>query len=296
MKPLVLGDVSISRVVEREGPHLPIADLFVDSDVSALAEHRNWLEPHFITPDNRVIHSFHCYVVRTKHFTALVDTCIGNHKHRPDYPNFHMRNGPFLKDLERLGVSRESVDIVMCTHLHVDHVGWNTMLEDGRWVPTFPNAKYLFGKKELAFWQNEIRNRGAHHTDDSIADSVIPILEAGAAVVVDEDHSIDDQVWLTPAPGHTPGQFCVHFRSGGSRAIMTGDIFHNPLQIARPDWNSIYCVDAAPAVATRRRLLERYCETGATILPAHFAYPPSGRIERSGNTFRYDVAGGSARP
>ncbi|MEW6633509.1 MAG: MBL fold metallo-hydrolase [Pseudomonadota bacterium] len=291
MKPLALGDITITRVVEREAPHLPIVDLFAGAEVDLLAPHRSWLEPHFITSDNRLIHSFHCFVVRTPRLTILVDTCIGNDKVRPEAPIFHMRNGTFLEDLARQGVRPEDVDFVMCTHMHVDHVGWNTRLENGRWVPTFPNAKYLFGRKEWEFWRQQYETNGPELWDGSIGDSVVPIVEADAHLLVDSDHQIDDAIWLSPSPGHTPGHFCVNIRRGGRRALMTGDVFHNAVQCARPEWNSIYCSDADQARATRRSILETFGDTDTAILPAHFASPTCGRFVSQGlGSWRYDVS------
>lgn len=288
MKTLSLGDITVTRIVEREGPHLPVGQLLPDADLDQLAPHRAWLEPHFLTPDNRIVHSFHSFVIRTPKLTAVVDTCIGNDKHRPDYPNFHMRRGPFLDDLARAGVRPEEVDLVMCTHLHVDHVGWNTRLSGGRWVPTFPNAKYLFGKAEFDFWRRELDLGGPQLSDNSIADSVIPIVEAGAAVMVESDHQIDDRIWLTPAPGHTPGQYSVHLKDR-RHAVMTGDIMHNPIQCAKPQWNSVYCIDQERARSTRRAFLEEFSDRDVLLLPAHFATPTCGRVIGEGDAWRYEV-------
>lgn len=288
MKSLSLGDITVTRIVEREGPHVLVGHLLPDADLDALAPHRAWLEPYFLTPDDHIIHSFHSFVIRTPKLTAVVDTCIGNDKHRPDYPNFHMRSGPFLDDLARAGVRPEEVDFVMCTHLHVDHVGWNTRLADGRWVPTFPNAKYLFGKAEFDFWRRELDTNGPHLSDDSIADSVIPIVEAGAAVMVESDHQIDDRIWLSPAPGHTPGQYCVNLKDR-QRAVMTGDIMHSPIQCAKPQWNSAYCIDQEQARSTRRAFLEEFSDRDVLLLPAHFATPTCGRVIAEGDAWRYEV-------
>ncbi|MDH3691889.1 MAG: MBL fold metallo-hydrolase [Gammaproteobacteria bacterium] len=289
MKTIALGDTTISRIVELEVPYLPASVLFPDSTPEALNSHREWLEPRFLTKEEMFVLSFHTYVVRTGHHTILVDTCIGNDKHRPDYPGFHMRDGSYLKDLTHYGVAPEDVDFVMCTHLHVDHVGWNTRLQDGKWVPTFPNAKYLFARKEWEFWKKELETNGSNLEDDSIADSVVPIVEAGAAVLVETDYAIDDEVWLTPSPGHTPGHYCVHLAGGGDEAVMTGDVLHSPVQCAEPDWNSTFCVLADQARATRRGLLEKYADTNVTILPAHFPTPTIGRFIGAGDTWRYQM-------
>jgi len=148
MIPQTIGDMTVSRIVEYEGPIFPPGFLFPDADDETLRANADWLQPAFIDPETgHLIMSFHSYVVRTPRHTILVDTCLGNHKHRPQRDFWHMRDGPYLADLAAMGIAPEDVDFVMCTHLHVDHVGWNTRLVDGRWVPTFPNARYLFGRR-----------------------------------------------------------------------------------------------------------------------------------------------------
>jgi glyoxylase-like metal-dependent hydrolase (beta-lactamase superfamily II) len=289
MKTIALGDMTISRVVDVEMPYMPVSVFLPDSTPEALDSYREWLEPRFLTKEGMLVLSFHSYLVRTGHHTILVDTCLGNDKNRPDYPGLHMRDGPYLDDLANCGVAPEDVDYVMCTHLHVDHVGWNTRLQDGKWIPTFPNAKYIFARQEWEFWKNELETNGPHLGDESIADSVVPIVEAGAAVLVETDYSIDDEVWLAPSPGHTPGHYCVHLAGGGSEAVMTGDVLHSPVQCAEPDWNSTFCFQADQARATRRGLLEKYADTNVTILPAHFPTPTAGRFVGAGDTWRYQM-------
>jgi glyoxylase-like metal-dependent hydrolase (beta-lactamase superfamily II) len=222
MKPITVGNIAISRVVELEGPLMPPQHLLPDATTEAMEAHRHWLAPNFLDPAGTLVMSIHTYVVRTKHHTILVDTCIGNDKERTLFPGWNRMQGPFLQTLASAGVKPEQVDYVLCTHLHLDHVGWNTRWQDGRWVPTFPNAKYLFACKEWEYWQGEYE-AGRETGDGSIADSVLPIVEAGKAVLVEGDHAIDDEMWLDPTPGHTPGHVCLHIKSGGKEAIMTGD-------------------------------------------------------------------------
>ena len=289
MKNLAVGNISISRVVETEGPFLQPQQLLPDSTAEVIESHKHWLAPHFLAPDGMFIMSIHTYVVRTKHHTILVDTCIGNDKERSLFPAWSRLQGPYLQNLEQLaGVKPEQVDYVLCTHLHVDHVGWNTRLVDSRWVPTFPNAKYLFARKEWEYWKGEYE-AGRDAGDGAIADSVLPIVEAGKAVLVEGDHAIDDEVWLDPTPGHTPGHVCVHVKSGGKEAIMTGDMMHHPVQCAEPQWSSGFCTDPEQSRQTRRAFLDRYADSGVTILAAHFASPTAGHIVPAGNTWRLKV-------
>ena len=205
MKHLALGDINISRVVEMEGPFMQPQQLLPEAKSEVIESHKHWLAPNFLAADGMFIMSIHTYVIRTKHHTILVDTCVGNDKERALFPGWSKMQGPYLQTLEQVGgVKPEQVDYVLCTHLHVDHVGWNTRLVNGKWVPTFPNAKYLFARKEWEFWKQE-SERDSSTGDGSIVDSVVPIVEAGKAVLVEGDHAIDDQVFLEPTPGHTPG-------------------------------------------------------------------------------------------
>jgi glyoxylase-like metal-dependent hydrolase (beta-lactamase superfamily II) len=289
MKNLTVGNISISRVVETEGPFLQPQQLLPDAKAEVIESHKHWLAPHFLAPDGMFIMSIHTYVVRTKHHTILVDTCVGNDKERSLFPAWSRMQGPYLQTMaSAAGIKPEQVDYVLCTHLHVDHVGWNTRLVNGKWVPTFPNAKYLFARKEWEFWKGEYE-AGREAGDGSIADSVIPIVEAKKAVIVEGDHAIDDQVWLEPTPGHTPGHVCVHVKDGGKEAIMTGDMMHHPVQFAEPQWSSGFCTDPRQSAATRRAFLERNCDNGKLIMAAHFATPTVGYVAPAGNAFRLKI-------
>jgi glyoxylase-like metal-dependent hydrolase (beta-lactamase superfamily II) len=289
MKHLAVGDINISRVIEWEGPFVQPQQLLPEAKNDVIASHKHWLAPHFMTDDGTFIMSIHTYVIRTKHHTILVDTCVGNDKDRSLFPAWSKMQGPYLQTLEQVGgVKPEQVDYVLCTHLHVDHVGWNTRLVNGKWVPTFPNAKYLFARKEYEFWKQE-SERDQSTGDGSIVDSVVPIVEAGKAVLVEGDHAIDDQVFLEPTPGHTPGHVCIHVKGGGKEALMTGDMMHHPVQTSEPQWSSSFCTDPKASAATRRAFLERNCDTGRMILAAHFATPTVGTIVPNGNSFRLKV-------
>jgi glyoxylase-like metal-dependent hydrolase (beta-lactamase superfamily II) len=251
--------------------------------------HKHWLAPHFLAADGMLILSIHSYVVRTRHHTILVDTCVGNDKNRIHSRNWNRMQGPYLKSLEQVGnVKPEQVDYVLCTHINVDHIGWNTRWVNGEWIPTFPNARYVFVRKEWEFWKQK-SERDKNAEDGSIVDSVTPVVEAGRAVFVEGDHAIDDQVFLEPTPGHTPGHVCVHVKGGRKEAIMSGDVMHHPVQIAEPHWSSIFCIDPKTAAETRRAFLERNADTGRMILAAHFPTPTVGTIVSSGDGFRLKV-------
>lgn len=274
-----VGDVRIARVVEMEGPS-PGTFLFPDATPEKLLQHA-WLQPHFLTGDGRVIASVHAFVVESQGKTIVVDTCVGNDKPR-DVKAWNMRKGRFLEDLAEAGFPRERVTTVVCTHLHVDHVGWNTMMKDGHWVPTFPNARYLIGRREWNYWKEE--EGGDKVVRD---DSVRPILAAGLADLVSRTHKLTSEVYLEPTPGHTPGHVSVHIASKGAEAVITGDLMHHPVQCAEPAWASHFDVDAGKARVTRRAFLQKYSDGRTLVLGTHFAAPTAGRFAAEGGAFRF---------
>ena len=289
-----LGQVTITRVIQSERPVLAASTIFPASTDEALAAHRAWLEPRLLDPaTGLLVLAFHTFVIRTRRQTILVDTCGGNDKPRPGKPRYHEQRWPYLERLGAIGVRPEAVDVVVCTHLHVDHVGWNTRLVDGRWVPTFPRARYLFARAEWEFWREEYRS--ARFTDDPYyEDSIVPVIDAGQVDLVNSDHAIDDGVRLEPTPGHTPGHVCVRVTGGDREAVMSGDLMHHPVQCAEPDWSSCFCVDPERSRRTRRAFLERHAGTDTLIMPAHFPTPSVGRVVRTGDAYRFafEASGG----
>ncbi len=282
-----VGGVRIDRVVEFEQPLLPPATLLPALTGAVLERHRRWLEPALLDPQTGLlVISFHTFAIRTPRSLILVDTCSGNDRERPQKERYHRKTWPYLENLANAGVAPEAVDYVLCTHLHVDHVGWNTYLRDGRWTPTFPNARYLFDRAEWAFWQAEYETD--RFTDDPYyEDSILPVVAAGQADFVSGDHEIDPWVRLEPSRGHTPGHVCVRIRDGGAEAVMTGDMMHHPLQCAEPALSSCFCVDPRQSHLTRRAFLERHADGDTLVLPAHFPTPTGGRVKSAGSGFRF---------
>ena len=276
-----VGDVRISRVVEIEGAS-PGTFLFAQATPERLLQHA-WLKPHFLTDDGRTIGSIHCFVVESGGRRIVVDTCVGNDKPR-EVKAWNLRQGRFLADLAEAGFPRESIDTVLCTHLHVDHVGWNTMLVERRWVPTFPKARYLFAREEWAHWSGEPEGPDREVRNDSVR----PVLEAGLAELVDSDYRLTAEVFLEPTPGHTPGHVSVRISSRGAEAVITGDLMHHPVQCAEPGWASRFDVDPAKARRTRRKFLERYADRSVLVLGTHFAAPTGGRVVRAGAGYRFE--------
>ncbi len=288
-----IGEFSLNRVIESEEPLFDAATFLPDSTPDVIEANREWLFPKFIDPStSKLIITVQSYILKTPRYTILIDACVGNDKDRPARPMWHRMNNPYLADLAAAGVQPEEVDFVMCTHLHVDHVGWNTRLVDGRWVPTFPNAKYIFGKKELEFWMEREKTGEEGPVPNVYADSIGPVMDANQAVLVDMDHQFDNGIWFEPAPGHTPGNFVINLESGNKKAVLTGDVMHHPIQLARPEWSSRACEDRVQSAATRRALIERYADTDTMIAPAHFASPSTGHICSHGDHFRFKLTGG----
>ena len=257
-----IGNVKITRFVEMETMS---KGTFVlpDATLENIQRAGKWLRPHFADESGRVRMSVHAYVVESQGKRIVVDTCIGNDKPR-GFPGWNMLQTNFLSDLEQGGFPPDSINLVLCTHLHVDHVGWNTMLVGGRWVPTFGKARYLIGRKEWAHWSVQEDK----FVRDPIEDSVRPVVDAGLTDLVEDTHRISEEIWLEPTPGHTPGHFSVRISSQGQQAVITGDLMHHPVQCEHPEWNCGFDSDHDLARKTRREFLARYADAAALATAA----------------------------
>jgi len=276
-----IGDVSITHVVEIELPGLS----FILPD--AIPENLRtipWLKPPFVDEAWEAVACIQTLIVESQDQRILVDTCIGNDK-RFRLKHWNNRSGPFLQDIASAGYPAESINTVLCTHLHADHVGWNTTLKDHRWVPTFSDAEYLFGRVE---WDH-FKNLDEEMANDIREQSVQPIVDADLHTLVETDHKITDEVWLEPTPGHTPGHVSVHIKSGDTQAIITGDCIHHPSQMAHPEWTCSFDHDSNQAESTRRGFLNQYADTPTLIIGTHFAAASAGHIIRDGNVFRFET-------
>jgi glyoxylase-like metal-dependent hydrolase (beta-lactamase superfamily II) len=280
-----IGDVTITSIIERDGPWRTPEAMFPDYAPEVGRAHLAGLDPVvYDAASNRMVITYQTFVIRTPHHTILVDTCTGEYKGFP--PPMDFPKQPWLDGFNAARLSFEQIDYVFCTHLHIDHCGWNTVLRDGRWVPTFPNAKYVFHKREYAAWEAADR-RGENPPGNVWRYNCEPIVAAGQALLVDDDYVLDDLVSLTPTPGHSPCHCCVNIRSKGQRAVVTGDLMHHALQCREPDWSTIFCWDPALAAQSRRRFLNAVADTDTMILPVHFPSPTAGRIEADGTRFKY---------
>ena len=276
-----IGRVTVTKIVELEvtgGSRFLLPQATYD-EIRPIG----WLCPDFADPHGRLKMSIHALLVETPQHRILVDTCLGNDKEGRRIPSWNRLQTNFLGDLTAAGWPRETIDTVVCTHLHVDHVGWNTMLVDGRWLPTFPNARYLMGRVEYAHWM------GQHERDDMrtvLADSIVPVWEAGLVDLVETDHRICEEVGLMPTPGHTPGHVSLRIASDGAEALITGDFMHHPCQIARPDWSSTADSDPEAARATRETMLARLADAPVLVIGTHFAGRTAGHVVCDGAAYR----------
>jgi len=274
-----LGDIKIRRIIEQEAPFFPVHEFFPKFTPEMMAENAHWLQPTFVDNSGKLILCIQSYVIETPHHKILVDSCVGNHKPRPHRPFWNMMESDrYEKNLAAAGLKVEDIDFVMCTHLHVDHVGWNTRLENGRWIPTFPNARYIFSDKELDFWTN--RHSQNPETAPWMTDSVLPVVAAGRVDIVKSDYAFNDHVQLIPAPGHTIDQYNVLAGKPGHDALVTGDMVHSPIQVRYPEIGMMSDWDSQIAGESRNRIFSRFCDTSTLICTGHFPSPSTGRITR----------------
>ena len=294
MKPLTLGSTRIERIVEVDTMWFDPAWLYPNIDPQMVLRHEHWLGPKLVHPQTRQLSlSFHSYLVRTPHLNILVDTCNGNHKTRTERTQWqHMLDTDYLGSLARAGLRPQDIDVVMCTHLHTDHVGWNTQLRDGRWVPTFPNARYVMARQEFEYF-DRLHRAGPEYpvNHGAWSDSVLPVLESGQVDLVDMDHVVaghlDDGIWLEPAVGHTIGGVTIHVKDGGQEAIMSGDIIHHPILLAEPELKMAADFDPAAGRSVRERLVHRCADTSTLLLTGHFPDPTAGHVCSHGDGFRF---------
>jgi len=283
-----VGSTSIHRIVDLESLPFAANMIYPDAVPSEMQKlSSQFSAQHFDQNSFDLLLSFHSFMVRNGKHTILVDLCCGNDKDRPTHPAWHMRNGPFLDNLAKAGVQPANIDFVMCTHLHADHVGWNTQLIDGAWVPTFPNAQYLFAEKEFTHWQQlHEQNPPEPVLYGSYLDSVLPVIDSGQAQLVKSNHQVGNGIHMEAAYGHTPGNVIIHVEDTDGHAILCGDAIHHPIQLAHPEWSTNFCTDPVQSRETRTAFLNDYADTQTAILPAHFQAPDYGRIERNGKNYR----------
>jgi glyoxylase-like metal-dependent hydrolase (beta-lactamase superfamily II) len=277
-----VGRVKITRIVEMD---LPVPAQAIPQATPGELRKLPWLYPHFVSHDDSTLNlSVHALLVNAPGLRLVVDTCVGNDRPR-EITGGEPLSTPFLEHLGEVGWSRDGVDAVICTHLHCDHVGWNTMLENGRWVPTFPKARYLIGRHEYE-WMLTVDDE---EQQTMLGDSIKPIFDAGLVELVEMNQVISPEIRLTPSVGHTPGHVSVLIESEGQQAVITGDMAHHPAQMAHPDW-SFGDNDKEAGVLTRSRLFGEWADQPILVIGTHFAAPTAGYIVRDGAAFRFEVS------
>jgi len=282
MKPIKVGNVSVSSIIERDGPWRAPNIMFPSATPKELADIMSSV-PDFTydRAKDLLVITYQTFVVRTPRCTALIDTCVGEHQRRP--PQLLFDKKPWLDGFAAHGLKFEDIDYVFCTHLHVDHVGWNTRLQDGRLVPTFPNAKYVFSRREYEHWKQATEpNFAAVHED-----CVEPIVQCGQALLVDDVYRLSDELSLVPTPGYSPGHVCIDLRSGGERALFTGDMMHHCAQVLAPDWSSCFCFDPKKSAETRWKFFREHVDTETLVIPTHFPGTTAGHIKRFRSAFEF---------
>jgi glyoxylase-like metal-dependent hydrolase (beta-lactamase superfamily II) len=280
-----LGGATAMRIEETYEANFEAQKFFADWTPQVARQHRDWMVPnHYDETSGWLKLSIHSWLLKVGGKRILIDTCVGNHKPRPHRPKWDMMETKYLERLAAAGVKPDQVDMVMCTHLHVDHVGWNTRLENGKWVPTFKNAKYVFSREDYDFYKgiDSDPQKGPANAG-SFRDSVLPVVEAGLAQMVSGTSTLDEHLNVEPAPGHTPGTIAIKFESQGSKALFCGDILHHAVQVFNPQWNSFACLDQDNARKSRRSALEHCAGSGALLMPCHFGAPFTCHIDHKAN-------------
>lgn len=283
MDKIKIGEVTVSSLVERDGPVRTALAMFPNATPERVARALSMLPGFtFDAKTEALVITYQSFVLRTPTCTVLIDTCVGDH---PGYPqSMSYDKTPWERALEANNLTVEDIDYVFCTHLHIDHVGWNTRTIDGRNVPTFPNAKYVFSRREYEHW----KTHESVVVGPSFAACVTPIVEAGQALLVDDSFVLNEELSLVPGAGHSPGHVCVNLKSQGYHALFCGDMMHHAIQCIEPEWSTNFCFEPAGAAATRHNFFSKFCKTDTLFLPTHFPAPTAGHIREEADAYRFD--------
>ncbi|MEM7142780.1 MAG: MBL fold metallo-hydrolase [Actinomycetota bacterium] len=283
---LHIGETMLTPVVEAETPHIPVGLFYPEAHADDVGVAMPWLPPGSTDADGSAItFRVQAFVLRHAGRTILVDPCVGNGKHLA-MPFWNELDLPWLDDLRAIGVEPADVDLVVHTHLHEDHIGWDTHLVDGEWMPTFPNARHIYVGEELEWASTTARARDP----EPFPESIQPILDAGLGDEVGMTHDLGDGMRLVPTPGHTPGHVSLDVATTAETLVITGDLLHHPFQLASPDVAEVGDQDADLARRTRKDFFAEHAASGAVIAGTHFPIDPVGRIEADGDRWRWAAA------
>ena len=297
MKPIELGGLRIHKIFEMDSgvPMLEALPGVTREDLRRMKHWHDDPDEFAATPeDSQMIFGVHSWLIEVDGRKILIDTCDGNHKNR-SMEAVHQLDTGYLDGFAKIGIAPDEIDLVMCTHLHFDHVGWNTRLENGKWVPTFRNARYLFSKQDYEHFR-DFEVEGLHA--EAFADSIVPVVEAGQADIIDvangftAHREVHDGIWIEPAFGHSPGCCTIHAQRGGAPALFWGDVVHHPIQLIRHDLPFFFDMDPPAASVQRKRVLEFAADSDVTCFPAHFRGTSAGEVFRDGDAYRYAFVDG----
>jgi glyoxylase-like metal-dependent hydrolase (beta-lactamase superfamily II) len=292
MLTFALGNMTVTEICDIRSFEIPLVTIFPQSDPRELQSHLRWLEPGFLAQDNvrLVVRS---WLLKRNGRNILVDACVGNHKQRPFRPDWHERDDCSWSDtLAECGLQPEDIDIVFCTHLHADHVGWNTKLKNGTWVPTFPNARYVTSRTEYTHWEKETATSELQVGHGCFEDSVLPVMDSGQMDLVTDEFELAKGLVLRSSPGHTPGHMSIEASCENQVGIFCGDVIHSPIQMIKPDWSSAFCSNPRQAQQTRTNLLESLCDTSRLLIPMHFGGSGRCQVLRHADAFLPDFLAG----
>ncbi len=283
MKSWLIGDIKVTAIVELKNAGDVIQSSIPNASIDNVRR-ISWLNPNFANPDGTLNAHTQSFLIESNNLKILVDTCVGNDKKRVDIKQWSSLNTEYLDNLHHAGCDKKDITHVICTHLHFDHVGFNTSLENGKWVPTFPNAKYIFSKKEFEYW-SKMPMSEIEDDRQGIIDSVLPIVRNNQQLLVKDDFILSEEISFIPTPGHTPNHVSILIKSRGDSALITGDFIHHPCQIEHTDWYTLADTDRKIATKTRKNILQEYSDTDTLVLGSHFSYPIAGHVKKNGNSY-----------
>jgi glyoxylase-like metal-dependent hydrolase (beta-lactamase superfamily II) len=298
----LVGDIKVTSIVEQD-----LTDMMTLMPMATpeVLQEIDWLQPAYVQASGDMVGLIQAFVVETPSHRIVVDTCVGNDRERVLVESWHMQQRHFIEKFEAAGYDVNSIDIVLCTHMHFDHVGWNTYLDGEVWRPTFPNARYLFAETEYRFWEGELNkgppSPGEEASEEELLmagldamtratqlDSITPIVEAGLSELVPVDCQVCEGVRLIPTHGHTPGHVSILLESLGVEAVITGDAVHHPVQIARPDIFTIVDIDPQASCSNRWEMLRQAASCGHLLIGSHFSHPTAGYVKEEGESYRFE--------